>query len=306
MIVPVARVCHACGVRTTSDARDCPACGTRLPAMAIAPAVAPPGLVASLAAAPLVDPAADIVTPPPEVQAPLTSGALRPHRLVEPPPLAFDAGEHAWRRVRGAAWLFFAFIGLTVASFVAIKAGAPEAYVEVAGDATLAAMTALLLAVAYGDLRPLLATGGGIRGALAAVLGLAVIIAGGAVYFSIARALGLPMVRLSDSLDAVHWPSWTAYALSAVAPGVLEELAFRGYLMDRLDRLLTPKETLLVQAALFAVVHFGVVIFPSHFGIGLVLGTIRRRSRSLYPGMVTHAGWNALVIWCEQAGLDFP
>jgi CAAX protease family protein len=94
--------------------------------------------------------------------------------------------------------------------------------------------------------------------------------------------------------------------LLAVIPGVFEELAFRGYVMARLDEALSPTETLIVQAALFSVIHLGVVIFPSHFGIGILLGVIRRRSRSLYPGMAVHMGWNAILVWSELLGRPFP
>jgi membrane protease YdiL (CAAX protease family) len=45
----------------------------------------------------------------------------------------------------------------------------------------------------------------------------------------------------------------------------------------------------------------GVVIFPSHFFIGLVLGLLRRWTGSLYPGIAVHAAWNARVIWLELA-----
>jgi membrane protease YdiL (CAAX protease family) len=76
--------------------------------------------------------------------------------------------------------------------------------------------------------------------------------------------------------------------------------------MARLDTLLTPTEALLVQAALFALLHLGIAIFPSHFVIGLILGAVRRRARSLYPGMAVHAGWNALVLAAELAGWDLP
>lgn len=36
--------------------------------------------------------------------------------------------------------------------------------------------------------------------------------------------------------------------------------------------------------------------FISHFVIGLILGLVRTRSRSLYPGMIIHTLWNAIVI----------
>ena len=92
----------------------------------------------------------------------------------------------------------------------------------------------------------------------------------------------------------------------AVLPGVFEEIVFRGYVMARLEELLSPRETLVVQAALFSVLHLGVAIFPSHFGIGILLGLVRRRTGSLYPGMAVHVSWNALVVWSELLGRPFP
>ena len=60
-----------------------------------------------------------------------------------------------------------------------------------------------------------------------------------------------------------------------------------------------------MQAALFSMLHLGVAIFPSHFVIGLVLGVLRRRTRSLYPGMAVHLTWNAAVVWAELGGRNF-
>jgi len=39
--------------------------------------------------------------------------------------------------------------------------------------------------------------------------------------------------------------------------------------------------------------------FPSHFLMGLCFGYLRTRSRSLYPGMLLHAAWNAFVLMAE-------
>ena len=47
--------------------------------------------------------------------------------------------------------------------------------------------------------------------------------------------------------------------------------------------------------------HLGVAIFPSHLVIGLVLGALRRRTRSLYPGMAVHLTWNAAVVGRSSA-----
>jgi uncharacterized protein len=61
----------------------------------------------------------------------------------------------------------------------------------------------------------------------------------------------------------------------------------------------------LLQAVLFSLLHLGLAIFPSHFVIGLVLGLLRRRTRSLYPGMAVHMTWNAAVVWADLQGHNF-
>jgi len=140
---------------------------------------------------------------------------------------------------------------------------------------------------------------------MAALAAFGFLVAFGSLYFSAFRWLGFSDVRLSDQYVAAGWPRWAPYLLIAAAPAVFEELIFRGYVMARLDRVLTARESLLVQAALFALLHLGVVIFPSHFLIGLVLGTLRRRTGSLYPGVAVHMGWNALIVFAELSGRPF-
>jgi membrane protease YdiL (CAAX protease family) len=131
------------------------------------------------------------------------------------------------------------------------------------------------------------------------------LVAFGAVYFPAIRWLGFPTANVSDPYVQAGWPAWVAYVYLALAPGICEELIFRGYVMERLDTFLTARETLIVQAALFSVLHLGVAIFPSHFVIGVVLGTVRRRSRSLYPGMAVHTAWNAILVYAELTGRAF-
>ena len=82
-------------------------------------------------------------------------------------------------------------------------------------------------------------------------------------------------------------------------PAIFEELAFRGYILAQLDRWLRPGEALFVQAALFSVLHVSVAVFLSHFIMGLGLGLLRRRTHSLYPGMLAHGCWNAWVVTAE-------
>ncbi|MBL8900143.1 MAG: CPBP family intramembrane metalloprotease [Planctomycetes bacterium] len=116
------------------------------------------------------------------------------------------------------------------------------------------------------------------------------------LYFGALQSLGLPILRMSDSYVEAGWPLWTAFALISLAPGIFEELAFRGVIQTRLAQVMRPGEALLVQAAMFSVLHLSPLIFVSHFAMGVGFGWLRLRTQSLYPGMVLHAAWNAFVL----------
>jgi len=88
-------------------------------------------------------------------------------------------------------------------------------------------------------------------------------------------------------------------ALVSLMPAVVEEVAFRGVIQSALQRVAGEREALLIQAALFSVLHLMPMMFISHFFMGLCFGYARVRSKSLYPGMVLHAAWNACVL-CRE------
>lgn len=120
-----------------------------------------------------------------------------------------------------------------------------------------------------------------------------------AVYFSLFEALGVPTMRISTDYVQHGWSIGSMLALVSLAPAVFEELAFRGVIQTRLEQLLSPRDAWIIQAALFSVLHLSPLIFPSHFVMGLYFGWLRRRTSSLYPGMVLHATWNALALFQE-------
>lgn len=118
-------------------------------------------------------------------------------------------------------------------------------------------------------------------------------------YFAVFEWLGFRTISYLAPFQEHGWPLSAAFALVSVAPGIFEELAFRGQIMHRLERVLKPNDALIVQAAMFSVLHMHPTIFVSHFVFGLALGWLRRYSRSLYPGMFVHMAWNALVLALE-------
>jgi len=88
----------------------------------------------------------------------------------------------------------------------------------------------------------------------------------------------------------------------AVAPALCEELAFRGVAQPGLRPLLGPRGALVASALLFGLIHVDVAPggltawrVPFAVGVGLGLGALRERSGRLLPGVVAHAGLNALT-----------
>jgi membrane protease YdiL (CAAX protease family) len=94
------------------------------------------------------------------------------------------------------------------------------------------------------------------------------------------------------------WPPWSAVVLLVACPAICEEVAFRGFLQERLTALMGGRDALL-QAMLFAIPHMSPVVLPSHFPMGVCLGWLRNRTGSLVPGMLVHGAWNLTVIMQE-------
>lgn len=102
-------------------------------------------------------------------------------------------------------------------------------------------------------------------------------------------------------------------ACLAIVPAVFEELFFRGFLQSSLQSLSRPFTAVVASSVLFALFHVIVLdsllferFFPS-LVMGLLLGTIRYRSNSTWPGILLHVIHNGLLIGMahyEQAITD--
>jgi membrane protease YdiL (CAAX protease family) len=120
------------------------------------------------------------------------------------------------------------------------------------------------------------------------------------VYFAVLRRLGIPLLPIATDDRGEPRASVGLLLVSlSLMPAVIEELAFRGIIQSALERVVGWREAWVIQAALFSVLHLLPLSFPSHFLIGLYLGYVRLRSKSLYPGMVLHGSWNAFVV-CQE------
>ena len=118
-------------------------------------------------------------------------------------------------------------------------------------------------------------------------------------YFTVLQHMGVPMTKAGAVFLRTGWPSWAMYLQVSVMPAIFEELAFRGVIQQSLGTIFRERDASLIQAALFSAMHLSPIVFPSHFLMGLCFGYLRMRTKSLYPGMLLHGTWNALMLWQE-------
>ncbi|MBQ9545179.1 MAG: CPBP family intramembrane metalloprotease [Clostridia bacterium] len=132
------------------------------------------------------------------------------------------------------------------------------------------------------------------------------------IFFSILLGAILAMPGMEDTLrqmndysSALEGPDkiLSAVALVIAAP-LNEELFFRGAIMRSMEKSsLNPFAAVIIQALLFGVFHeLPIRIFYATL-LGVILGIVRIKSRSIVPCLVLHALFNCCAYW-EEAFSD--
>jgi sodium transport system permease protein len=89
---------------------------------------------------------------------------------------------------------------------------------------------------------------------------------------------------------------WQSFLIVAIAPGICEELLFRG-MMPRFFEKYGMKVNIVLTAFLFAAFHLDPFRFLPVFLLGLLLGYLTLRSGSIYNSMLSHAINNGLALF---------
>lgn len=99
-------------------------------------------------------------------------------------------------------------------------------------------------------------------------------------------------------------PLWVLVGAFAILPGLCEELLFRGAFFGLWRTRATPAAAVVVTALAFGAFHLSIFRFFPTTTLGLVLGLLSVRSRSVGPGMLAHALNNAAAMVALSSGLD--
>ena len=82
----------------------------------------------------------------------------------------------------------------------------------------------------------------------------------------------------------------------AITPAVCEEVFFRGYLMQNIEKKNSVRKSIIFSAFIFALIHFNVAGIVFLFVVGLCLGYLFYYTGSIIPPIILHLLNNLLVI----------
>jgi len=107
----------------------------------------------------------------------------------------------------------------------------------------------------------------------------------------------LRVIPMQDALQVMLFTtSPTVLLLSCIIAGLIvpvtEELLFRGFLQPALRRWVSPAMSVVLSAAFFAAAHMDLYNLLPLFILGLALGYVYARSRSIIAPIVLHAAFN--------------
>lgn len=115
------------------------------------------------------------------------------------------------------------------------------------------------------------------------------------------------LLPLSDS-EAAMFESMTGglgnWVLTCAIAPLVEEMFFRGILLRGMLKRYGSTDAIVYSAFVFGVMHLNVYQFVIAFAVGILAAALYVRTRSLWPGIVLHAGLNTTVTLMTGAGLD--
>ncbi|MGE3840007.1 MAG: ABC transporter permease subunit [Vicinamibacterales bacterium] len=99
-------------------------------------------------------------------------------------------------------------------------------------------------------------------------------------------------------------PTWQILPLMTILPGVCEEVAFRGVLLNGLRPHFSKTVTALLVGLTFGLFHFSVFRIAQTAYLGVLLALVTMWSGSIFPAMLWHAASNGLALAAGRYGVE--
>jgi uncharacterized protein len=205
--------------------------------------------------------------------------------------------EDAWRRVRSAAICYLALLAVVLVLRM-LDSGDRTLELSVAGDVV---MFVIIAAFTWPMRREILAL---FRlPHMDAVAWLLLLLGPASLWLlneGFLLATGdMPGVWVSDPILALRLAgasNATVLLLVCVTPPLLEEVAFRGVILEKIRESFGVRPAAVVVSMLFSVLHLAMLSFIPFAALALVLAALRIRTASLWPSIVGHALFNLATL----------
>ena len=92
----------------------------------------------------------------------------------------------------------------------------------------------------------------------------------------------------------------------AIIPAFLEEFIFRGIVLGIYERHMRPRWAIILSGTAFGLLHMQFSLFYLYIGIGIILGWVVYRSRSIWIGILLHFAYNSLVVLLSYFQAAYP
>lgn len=86
----------------------------------------------------------------------------------------------------------------------------------------------------------------------------------------------------------------------ALCPAIFEELAYRGFLMQKLLNIVDEREAIYITSILFFFIHFSMISFFWMLPFGLLLAYVRIKTNTLWYGIFMHFFFNLTACLVEM------
>jgi len=87
-----------------------------------------------------------------------------------------------------------------------------------------------------------------------------------------------------------------------VYPAVFEELAFRGFVYNYIERFTSARSAIAVTGLLFALIHFSFLSLGWYIPLGLFFGWLRYKYQNMWYSMTAHFIYNSTIVGLEFMG----
>lgn len=94
---------------------------------------------------------------------------------------------------------------------------------------------------------------------------------------------------------------WAIILVFALAPAIIEELAFRGFILSGFESLRNKWQAIFLTSLLFGVAHGMIQQTVITFFVGMILGVIAVQTKSIIPCMLFHLTHNSIAVLLSSA-----